>query len=327
MIPGVERKHESVAVLIPNWNGLRWLGSVLSSIRSQSLQATEVIVIDNGSTDGSVEWLATHWPGVKVTGWQENRGFAAAANAGIAATGCDHLALVNTDVELDPDWLERASLALAANPLAGSIATKMVDMTDPRRLYDTGDFLRRDGACEQRGRFKLDEGLFDREEEVWGACAGAALYRREAVLSVGGFDERLFTYLEDVDLALRLRLAGWTCTYVPCRALHFGGASEAALTGGSLHWVERNTVCLVTRHFPLRWLPLVIYRQASWAITAVRNGELRAFLSGLISGARLAPSMIRSRLRAPRTSIPIESAVPSRPWRGPKAGGHPLSPA
>ncbi len=314
------------SVVIPNWNGMRWLDGVLTSIEQQSVQPLEVIVVDNGSTDGSREHLAAKWPEVDVVHWDENRGFAAAANDGFHRCTGEFVALVNTDIELETDWLERAEAALARNPAAASVATKMLDLKDPSRIYDTGNFLRRDGACEQRGRFREDRGQFDEPGEVWSACAGAAIYRRSAVMEVGGFDERFFTYLEDVELGLRLRLNGWKCVYEPCVALHAGGGSEAALSGGAAKWVERNTLLLVARHFPPSWIGPVLYRQAAWKVSAIRSGNFPSFLKGFVTGLRWIPTMLRSRRLAPPPKVRIEDAVPNRPWRGPAAGGHPLSP-
>ena len=151
----------------------------------------------------------------------------------------------------------------------------MVDLGDPALLYDTGDVLRRDGACEQRGRFERDDGRFDAPGEVFGACAGAALYRRDVVMDAGGFDERFWTYLEDVDLALRLRLAGWGCRYEPVVARHAGEGSSVKLSKPLRYWVERNTLLLVAKAFPLRWLPWVAYRQARLGLAraAERRGS------------------------------------------------------
>ncbi len=150
----------------------------------------------------------------------------------------------------------------------------MLDLADPSLVYDAGDVLRRDGACEQRGRFARDDGRFDHPGEVFGACAGAALYRRAAALEVGGFDERFFLYLEDADLALRLRLAGWTCVYEPAVALHAGEGSAGPPERPVHAWAERNTLLLVARAFPWRWAPLVAYRQAAWAWHALRRRRL-----------------------------------------------------
>lgn len=313
-------------VVIPNWNGLRWLDGVLGSLEAQTLAPAEILIVDNGSSDGSREHLAERWPAMRVLALDRNHGFAVAANRGIAESSTPYVALVNTDIELAPDWLDGAVRALDAHPEAASIATKMVDLEDPGRLYDTGDVLRRDGACEQRGRFRRDEGRWDEPGEVWAACAGAALYRRAAVDAAGGFDERLFSYLEDVDLGLRLRLDGWTCRYEPVVARHASEGSSGALRRPVEGWVERNTLLLVAKHFPARWLPFVAYRQAGWAWHALRDGSLGAHLSGAAAALPVLPAMLRERrVLRERARIGIAEAIPARPLRGPRAGGHPRS--
>jgi len=314
-----------VAVVIPNFNGARWLPGVLESVATQTAPPAEVLVVDDASTDGSLALLAERFPDVRVLARGANGGFARAANTGIAAVSADAVALVNTDVVLAPDWLERAAAALAAAPRAAAVATKLVDLREPTLLYDAGDVLRRDGACEQRGRFERDGGRYDAPGEVFSACAGAALYRRSAVLEAGGFEERFGTYLEDVDLGLRLRMAGWRCRWEPrAVARHAGGGSSGTLPHGPGAWVERNTLLLVARAFPARWLPFVAYRQLGWAWHAARAGQLRAHLAGVRMALPLLPAFLRER-RALRASavVPVEEAVPPRPIRGPRAGGHP----
>jgi GT2 family glycosyltransferase len=313
------------AVVIPNHNGERWLPGVLASVERQTQAATEVVVVDDGSTDGSLALLSERFPAVRVIALPQRRGFARTANVGLWAVSGEAVALVNTDVELAPDWLERAAAALTAAPSAASVATKLVDLEDPTLLYDAGDVLRRDGVCEQRGRFERDAGAYDAPGEVFGACAAAALYRREPVLAAGGFDERLATYLEDVDLALRLQLAGWGCRWEPrAVARHAGGGSGAALPHGAGAWVQRNTLLLVARAFPARWLPFVVYRQLGWAWHAARAGRLEEQSAGVRMALPLLPAFLRERrpLRVAAT-VPIEAVVPPRPLRGPRAGGHP----
>jgi GT2 family glycosyltransferase len=305
-----------VAAVVPNWNGRRWLDGCL---RSVAPQFDEVLVVDNGSTDDSAGWLAQQWPDVRVIALGANRGFAAAANAGLRATGCEAVALVNTDVELAGDWRTRTEAALADG--VASVATKMVSLRDSSILDDCGDVLRRDGVCEQRGRGRRDDGRWDAPGEVFSACAGAALYRRDAVLAVGGFDERLFSYLEDVDLGLRLRLAGWRCAYEPVVARHWGGGSAGQLEQPVTHWVERNTLLVCARAFPLRWLagPFA-YRQLAWLVVAARERRLRAFFSGVRAALPLLRTFRGETLPA---RVAVEEVVPARPFRGPAAGGHP----
>ena len=310
------------AVVIPNWNGRNWLEPCLGSLAEQTMAPAEVIVVDNGSTDGSLELLRER--GVRTIELGRNTGFAHACNRGIEAADTELVALVNTDVVLAPDWLERMTAALESEPEAASAACKMVDLRDPRLIWDAGDFLRRDGAAEQRGRGERDDGRFDEPGEAGAACAGAALYRRAAVLEVGGFDERFFAYLEDVDLGVRLRLAGWRCRYEPrAVARHAGGGSSAALERPPMGWVERNTLLLLWKHFPLRWAPFVLYRQASWAWHAAREGWLGVHAEGARAAMRLLPAMLRERRRLRRAAqVPIAAAIPSRPITARGAARH-----
>jgi GT2 family glycosyltransferase len=261
---------------------------------------------------------------VRIVALPQNTGFAYAANRGIEAAGSQLVALVNTDVVLAADWIGRMASALATDSRAAAVACKMLQLEDPAQIYDAGDVLRRDGACEQRGRFGRDDGRWDQAGEVFGACAGAALYRRQAVLDVGGFDERYFAYLEDVDLALRLQLRGWRCRYEAVVALHAGGGSSDQLPGGHHYLVARNTLVLVAKAFPARWLGYVAYRQLSWAWHALRERRLLTHLRGVAAAIpRLRAAIAERRQLRAGAVVPIETVVPARPFRGPSAGGHP----
>ncbi len=315
-----------VTVVIPNWNGRGWLPGCLAAIAAQTQAPAEVIVVDNGSEDGSPDYLRAHHPAVHLIELGHNTGFAHAANCGIDAATTPFVALVNTDVVLGRDWVERSARALSAGERTAAIATKMLQLEDPQEIYDTGDILRRDGACEQRGRFSRDDGRYDEPGDIFGACAGAALYRRDAVLAVGGFDERFFAYLEDVDLTLRLRLEGWRCRYEPVVALHAGESTSRNLAGGHRFLVQRNTLFLVAKWFPVRWLPLVLYRQAGWAWHAARQGGLATHLRATAAALPLVWAALAERRASLRhASVPIAAVVEARPIRGRAAGGHPAA--
>ncbi len=311
-----------ISVVVPNWNGRSWLPACLAALRGQERAADEVIVVDNGSRDGSLEYLRDEHPEVRVIALPDNTGFAHAANLGLQLAAGEFVALVNTDVELAGDWLARAAAALEAHPRAAAVAGKMLSLHAPGTIDDAGDVLRRDGVCEQRGRFGPDDGRWDTPGEVFGACAGAALYRRAAVLDAGGFHEAYFAYLEDVDLSLRLRLAGWTCRYEPVVALHAAQGSSGALPGGAAFLATRNTAVLVARFWPVRWLGLVAYRQAGWAWHAFTERRLRAHLRALAAAVPMLPDALRER-RALRAGavVPIEAVVPRQPLRGKGRGG------
>ena len=319
------------AAVVPAHDGRAWLPGCLRALSGQEgARFDVVVVVDDASRDGTADWVAEAHPSVLLVRRAVRGGFARAANAGLraaAAAGCAHAALVNSDVELDPGWLACARAELA--PERAAVATKMVALADPGVLDDCGDVLRRDGVCEQRGRGRRDSGQLDLPGEVWGACAGAALYRLEPVLALGGFDELYGQYLEDADLALRLRLAGWRCGYAPAVARHAGGGSAAALPAPVRYWTARNTVLLVATWFPAAWWRPVAYRQLAWLAAAARTGALGPHLRGVRDGLLAARRLGRLRGRARRRAawpVPIEAAVPDRPWRGPRAGGHARSP-
>lgn len=316
------------AAVVPAHQSRDWLPACLAALAGQGFD--ELVVVDDGSRDGTADWLAAEHPEVRVLGSVPGapHGFARAAERGMQAAfaTAEAVALVNADVELRPGWLAATLGALGDDRGApvGSVAGKMVRRSDPGVIDDAGDVLRRDGVCEQRGRLRRDDGRWDVPGEIWGACAGAALYRRTAWRETGGLEPSYRNYLEDVDLALALRSAGWRCAYVPeAVAVHAGGASSGSLPAPVRYWTARNTLLLVARWFPVRWWPLVAYRQGSWLLAAARDrvlgAHLRGVRDGLRVGARAWPER-RERRRAAR--ITIDAAVPDRPWRGPAAGGH-----
>ena len=301
-----------VAVVIPNYNGARWLPGVLASVAAQTVAPAEVLVVDDGSTDDSA--AIAEAAGARVLRLAENGGFARAANAGLAAVRAEAVALVNTDVVLD------AGLARARGGGAGGGRGRGGDEdARPRR---PGDPLQRRRRAAARRGVRAAGALrarhaarYDEPGEVFSACAGAALYRRAAVLGAGGFDERLGMYLEDVELGLRLRLAGWGCAWEPRAVARHAGAGSS---GGPGALIERNTLLLVARHFRLRWLPLVAYRQLGWAWHAARDGRLREHLAGVRMALPLLPAFLRDRRRSPLLDEVIPRAAdPRAPRRRP----------
>jgi GT2 family glycosyltransferase len=293
-----------VTVVVPNWNGERLLNLCLSSLRGQSFKDFETVLADNGSTDNSVEFVAQNFPEVTVVRLEENRGFSTAVNAGIkASSNAEHVALLNNDTEVDPGWLEALVRAAERHPEAGLFASKLVDFDDRRVLDGAGDALRKSGLPYRIGHGEIDRGQFDREVFVFGACAGAALYRRSLFDEIGLFDEDFFSYCEDGDISFRAQLAGYRCVYVPGSVVyHMGGAS----TGGkrsptATRLGTQNSLNLLVKNLPapLGWkmLPSLLAGQLLRLATAVvfRGGLLRAYLSGLAGVWRLLPQMLKKR--------------------------------
>jgi GT2 family glycosyltransferase len=296
----------SVTAIVLTYDGRALLDVVLPSLAAQSEPAREVIVVDNGSTDGTSQWLRSQWPQVKVLALPTNIGVAAALNQGVAQAGGEYVALLNNDLELAGDWLAEMVAGLQRHPDAASVACKLRSYRDRERLDGTGDVLTRRLVAFRRGGGELDEGQYDREEEILTPTAGAALYRASALAEVGPFDESFWAYFEDVDWGLRAQLAGWRSWYIPdALAFHMGGAT----TGGDrnpfylvLHY--RNRIGLMVKDLPLALLlqsaPAILREQAGTLVHCARNGTLRLYLRALLGALRLMPRWLAARRRIQR---------------------------
>jgi hypothetical protein len=309
--PEQSGQRSTVTLIIPNWNGLAHLDVCLTSIGRQSLRPGETIVVDNGSTDGSVDFIRGRFPWVTLICLPENRGFAAAVNTGIRAATGQFVALLNNDTELDTGWLAALVEPVHADDRVAAVACRMLAFERRTTLDSAGDMLTRTGVPFTRGYGQPDDGKYRTTEEVFGPCAGAALYRKDAILCVGGFDEDYISYYEDVDLSFRLQLAGKKCLYVPeAVCYHKRNATGSLVTGYPLKMQERNLLLFYCKNFPLQILlargVLIIagYLRRYWIYQ--RAGVVRTAWEGLREGARLVPLMIRKRrsVRALRT-VPI----------------------
>jgi len=292
-----------VTVVVPNWNGKRFLDTCLSSLRRQTYQDFEIFLVDNGSTDDSVAFVEERFPEVRIVRLSKNRGFTAAVNAGIKASEAEHLVLLNNDTEVDPHWLEALVSATEEHPEAGLLASKLVDFHDRRVLDGAGDALRRSGLPYRLGHGEIDRGQFDSEAYVFSACAAAALYRHEVFNEIGLFDEDFFSNCEDGDLSFRAQLAGYRCLYVPRSVVyHMGSAS----TGGKRSTTNtrlgtQNSINLLVKNLPAslfpRSLPHLLIGQLLRVLTALLfpGGLLRAYLAGLAGAWRLLPLMLKKR--------------------------------
>ncbi len=289
------------SIIIPNWNGAHHLPTCLDSLRRQTHPNFEVIVVDNGSSDGSLELLGRDYPEVKVVALPENRGFAGGVNAGIREAHGEIIAVFNNDAEADPRWLEKLVGALARHPEAG-MATPKVLLFDRREVINTaGDFYRVDGVPGNRGVWQRDEGQFDREEYVFGAAGVAAAYRRAMLDEVGLFDEEFFAFCEDVDLAWRAQLAGWKCVYVPQAVVYH----KLSATGGgkiASYYCGRNFIYVVAKDYPTtllkkHWRRIVRAQfDIAWeALRAWRGEAARARLRGQLAGLWGLPRMLANR--------------------------------
>ena len=272
----------------------------LASLREQSFKDFETVVVDNGSTDGSVALANRSFPEVQVLPLDENRGFSVAVNEGIRTSRAEYVALLNNDTETDPEWLKTLVRAAEAHPEAGLFATKLLDFHDRRLLDGAGDALRRSGLPYRLGHGEPDRGQYGRTTFVFGACAAAALYRRSMLDDVGLFDEDFFAYCEDGDLSMRAQLAGYRCLYVPEAVVyHMGSASTGKRSPFATRLGTRNGLCLLVKNLPAplvpRMLPFVLAGQLSRVVVATATSTLRAHLAGLAEALHLLPRMLEKR--------------------------------
>lgn len=281
----------AVGIVIPNWNGRELLSACLKSVFLQSLPPADVVVVDNASSDGSVEWIRSAFPNVRLIANDRNRGFGAAVNEGILACKTPFVFLLNNDTEMEPDCLERLLEAAKAYPDYGSYAPKMMDFFDRRVLDGAGDAMGRWGAGYRIGTGEIDDGRFDRFRPVFGPCAGAALYRRSLFEDIGLFDEAFFAYVEDVDLNVRAASAGYRCLYVPtARVYHMGSRSGGGKLGEFVvRLTTRNLIRMIVKHYSaemfIRWFPWLAAYQLWWLGVCIRYGRFGAYRQGLAEAA------------------------------------------
>jgi GT2 family glycosyltransferase len=306
-----------VSIVIPHWNGAQHLPTCLESLRAQTYPRVEVIVADNGSSDGSLALLSRDYPGVRVLALGENLGFTGACNAGMRAAQGDFVALLNNDTETDPHWMAEIVAAFERHPEAGLVASKML-LFDRRDTFHTaGDFYRVNGTPGNRGVWQKDEGQYDREETVFSACGGSAAYRREMLDQVGLLDNDFFYSCEDLDLAWRAQLAGWRCIYAP-RAIVYhklmatGGGATSSFHDG------RNFIYLLAKDYPgdlwrAHWRAILRtqLRITAEALRAWRGAAARARLRGQLAGLLTIPRMLRKRREVQRSRIVSRSYLES----------------
>ncbi|MFC4550043.1 MULTISPECIES: glycosyltransferase family 2 protein [Halorussus] len=290
--------NPTVSVIIVNWNGREYLGPCLESLQAQSFTDFETIVVDNGSTDGSVSFVEHNFPTITVVELEENQGFCGGNNAGIKRANGDYIALLNNDTVVDSKWL--AELVDAAETTdADFFASKML-LYDDRDVVDTcGDYYSTLGVAGKRGHLD-DAEKFKNYEEVFGACAGAALYSRELLEDVGLFDEDFFLSYEDVDLGFRARLRGYRCLFVADAVVYhhlsstIGENSETYVYHG-----QRNLEYVFVKNLPSRlliqYLPRHLLYNAIACFYFTFVGQWRAFFRAKCHALMALPTLLQKR--------------------------------
>ena len=241
-----------VSVVIPNFNGIAFLDSVLASLEGQTLNNFEVILVDNGSTDGSCSFVTANYPWVHLIELSENFGFCGAVNAGIRAAKAPYVLLLNNDTEVKEDFVEEMLAAIRRHKNAFSCGARMVQYHDRDKLDDVGNYYCALGWSFARGRGK-DIHAYETEDRIFSACAGAAIYRKKILEKIGYFDEEHFAYLEDTDIGYRARIYGYENWYAPKAIVyHVGsGPSGSRYNQFKTRYSSRNNIYLIYKNMPL----------------------------------------------------------------------------
>jgi GT2 family glycosyltransferase len=249
-------KRVTVSVIILNWNGRRFMRDCLSSLKQQSYREFEVIVVDNGSTDGSADLIRSEYSDfAKLVRNRRNLGFGRGNNIGAEHSNGRYLLLLNNDCVVDKLWIAELVKEAESERRIGMCASKILSFYDRRVIDNTGHLIYRDGLNRGRGRLEVDAGQYDLKRDIFFPSACAALYRREAFDEIGGFDEDFFAYGDDTELGIRVRLTGWKCRFVPTAiAYHKYSGSTSAYSPLKAFLVERNRIWVAVKCFPIGYL-------------------------------------------------------------------------
>lgn len=281
-----------VSVVIPNFNGIAFLDSVLASLEGQTLSNFEVILVDNGSTDGSCSFVTANYPWVHLIELSENFGFCGAVNAGIRAAKAPYVLLLNNDTEVKEDFVEEMLAAVRRHKNAFSCGARMVQYHDRDRLDDVGNYYCALGWSFARGRGK-DIHAYETEDKIFSACAGAAIYRKKILEKIGYFDEEHFAYLEDIDVGYRARIFGYENWYVPTALVyHVGsGTSGSRYNQFKTRYSSRNNIYLIYKNMPVLQiilnLPFLVPGFGMKILFFFQKGMGREYVAGIKNGFQI----------------------------------------
>lgn len=299
-----EKDHFSTSIIVPNFNGVRYLPTLFAALSSQSYSHFKLLVIDDVSSDGSLQWLEDSGKDfglrLQVISSRHNTGFAATCNKGISAANSNWIVLLNNDTQPEPHWLESLLEATMSDDRIGMVSSKMLFAHNPQIINSAGIALDWMGiAWDWRGG-EPDTPHESQTPRIFGPCGGAALYSRRMLDEIGGLDEDFFMYLEDVDLAWRAQLAGWHSVFQPkARVLHAHSASLGDASPRKSFLLGRNKLWLIAKNYPNPWfgryLPLILTYDL---LATLYGGILRrnfALARGRLAGLRGLGKMLAKR--------------------------------
>jgi GT2 family glycosyltransferase len=288
------------SVVVMNWNGKHFLDTCLTALRGQKFRDCETILVDNGSEDGSVDFVRQNFPEVRVIALEQNVGFAPGNIAGYKVATGEWIVLLNNDTEADAGWLEALRDAIQTFPAAGTFACKMLFFDDRGRIDSCGFDLTATGTTIDLGRGEQDREEWSSPRSVFGACGGAVAYRRSMLEGIGFFDPDYFMTFEDLDLSFRAQLAGYECIFVPAAVVyHRYRGTMTKYPARQVYLSQRNIEFTYLKDMPLalilRYLPQRILYEFGAAIYFMRLGVGKAFFKAKLDAIRALPKLLKKR--------------------------------
>src|SRR5579859_3178787 len=289
-----------ISVIIANWNGKHFLGDCLSALRRQTFRDFETILVDNGSTDGSVEFVRKHFPEVSPLALNEKLGFTGGNIAGYELAGGSLIVLLNNDTEADSEWLQEIHNGSVSFANAGSFASKMMYFDERHRIENCGFEMAITGTPTELGRDEPDGPEWCRPRNIFGACGGAVAYRRSMLNDIGFLDPDFFMIYEDVDLSFRAQLAGYRCVYLPKAVVYHRYRSTIRKRPGTqVFYAQRNIELVYLKNLPtalvLRSAPTRLLYEIGAFVYFFRFGAGTAFLRAKVAALLKLPSILRKR--------------------------------
>ncbi len=278
-----------ISIVIPNFNGIKFLKECLSTIKKQNFSYYEVIIIDNASTDGSVEYLKDNHPEFTLIENKENLGFATSVNQGIKSSKGEYVFLLNNDTELEANCISNLLYCIGSDETIFGVSSKMIQFDDRNLIDDAGDEYTIFGWTQKVGNNRSSK-LYHDKREIFSACAGAALYRKNVFDIIGYFDENFFAYMEDVDIGYRARIYGFKCVYCPDAVVyhHASATSGSKYNAFKIRLAARNNIYVPYKNMPLPQLALnLIFLIVGFIIKYIffiKKGYGNDYLTGLKEG-------------------------------------------
>jgi len=295
-----------ISVIIPNYNGIKYLDECFCSLRGQSFKDFEVILVDDGSTDDSVEFVQKNYPWIRVVTHAVNRGFSASVNDGIKAARGKFITLLNNDTVVDKKWLTNLYNAARRSPEAGFFASKMYFYGEDKLINAAGDAMGVNGQGWNIGYNERDNEKYFFPKKVFGACAGAAMYRREMLDEIGLFDEDFTIIYEDADLSFRAQLMGFECVFVPDAVVyHLQFGTLGSLSKIKTFYSSTNSLNLIIKNMPLKLFIeyfYEIYKRQILQIEELSSSKelLKIAIKGKLKSLKLLPKMLKKRVKIQR---------------------------